>query len=386
MKPTIKARELRGENGMILFGSQPIKQGDFPVNMLVYHRGIHWDEVVANFLIRKLGNQFFPGVATAKVRFASREEAMLDPVDALKRGELWVGCGESPFNEHETMSRGAVENHCAATLIATLLGHGERKELRVLLNDVLASDRDPQRDVGHIHNVIKSMHEVGMEDETILAWGTEAVKAIHMSQVSFWLGAVANFDEFGKIEEVKTERGETLRLAIITTDDRAYSRVALGVEPRGKNASVVLSQNEAGNLTVLTNKRHHLPAWLITEVYRVMALKHFYVTQTPIPDEFRKPGNTLPENAEGLHLWTEGGGILNKGTPAGFTLEEAASIIRGVINRLRTPVKIDSGKGRYHPKDINHTSTAWRDGDSTEGFVQMEALVGEAFAKKNQGC
>lgn len=356
MKNPVKVVYFKGPNGTIRFGNVFVKAGEYTVNTFVYHEGTHWDEVVSDLVLGECAAQFFTGADTAKRRFASREEKMDDAFVALKNGELWVGCGDSPFNEHETQSRGEVTGHAAATLIAHLIGAYERPELRYLLADALASDRKPTQDAGHIHNVIKAMKSTGKTDKEIFEWAMEAAKAIYLQQLDYWQGARESFDTVGRIEQMPTASGQTVPVAIIVADEDSFGKVALCDEPKGKGAGVMVAMNKAGQLTVLTNKRHELPFWFLQELFRRLAIKHCEKIGQVVPRECTAyQYQNMPDDIGGLHLWREGEGILNKGTPIGLSLERVAEIVREVVKILRCNGRPETVR---RPRQNNHRPPA----------------------------
>ena len=350
MKPPVRLHDLRGPKGEgIRFGDTFVKAGEYPVRTLAIHEGCHWDEVVAGFLLCEFGSTFFPGIQDATLRFASREETLDDAFAALKRGELWIGCGDSPFNEHETRSRGEIFGQCAATLTAYLLGVREKPELRILLTDVLMSDREPQRDAGHIHNVIKTMRNTGTTDAEVFEWASKAVRAIYLRQLDYWQGARDSFDEVGRVEAMPTANGKTVLVAIIAADEDAFTRVALADPQKGKDAGVVVAMKGDGRLAILTKQRHGLPSWFINELFRRLALAHCQKIGKEAPRECTNGQNQcMPNDIGGLHLWWEGQGILNKGTPIGVSLEEITDIVRSVIHKLKYNGRPETSRPERH--------------------------------------
>ncbi len=379
MKTPVKVSYFKGQNGTIRFGNAFVKAGEYPLHTFVYHEGTYWDEVVADFVLREYGTKFFPGVDSAKKRFAARDEKLDDAFAVLKNGEVWIGCGDSPFNEHETQSRGEVSGQSAATLIAQLIGVYERPELRYLLADARTSDREPTQDVGHIHNVIKAMKSTGKTDTEIFDWASEAAKAIFIRQLDYWQGARETFDAVGKVEAMPTASGKTVPVALIAADEDAYGKVALADSPKGRGAGVAVAMNKAGQLTVLTNKRHELPPWFLLELFRRLAIKHCEKIGQSVPRAFTAfRYREMPDGVHGLHLWREGEGILNKGVPIGISLDEIASVVRTVVKVLRyngRPVTVK------RPHQNNHRPPAQKPAADAElsdsGIADLEKALEE---------
>lgn len=343
MKKPITIRDLQGLKGAIKFGATCVKPGEYAVHTLACHEGVHWDEVVEVFILKVYGTKFFREIANAKLRFAPRNECMDDAFAALQKGEIWLGCGDSPFNEHETASRGEISGHSAATVTAHLLGVERAPELHSLLADALASDRQPTMDAGHVHNVMKAMREGGASDEAVFAWATKAVEVIHLRQVNFHQVARKDFDSVGRIESVPTATSTIVPVAFIAADNVAFTRFALWKTPKGKGASVAVCMTGSGCLTVLLNTERKLPPWFLLELFRRLAVQHCKKLNLEIPHECSTyQYQDLPDNIGGLHLWREQNsdgtarfmGILNKDTPLGLTLDEVAAEVCAVIGCL----------------------------------------------------
>jgi len=386
MKNPVKVGALKGPNGEIRFGDELVPPGRYPVKEIVCHTGPHWDEVLAVFILREAGRRFFPGIETAVTVFSGWDE-LPNALTALKeRGQLLVGCGDSPFNEHETETRGEVSNHCAATLVAELLGVGRKPELRLMLADALASDRNPQKDCGHISNLLKSMRSVGESDEEVFAWASKAAEALLIAQLDYWEGAAESFSQFARVVECRSSSGRVWQVAVVNADEEVYTKYA--VSRRGLNVPIVVAVNSRQQVTILTNRRSDLPPWFIRELFRVLSVKHLAVMGKSVPNGYLLDRASLPDDVGGLHLWREGSGILNKGTPIGIPIEEVVLAVRDVIGRMRERDVRDGRRGKSNQSQLGGRPAVPRPPAPESCSIQgdginfLNKVLDEALAKK----
>lgn len=345
VKTAIKIKDLKGPNGGIMFGTVEALPGQYPVKELIFHQGGHWDEVVADRVIRHKGSAFFPGIDDAQARFLSREElAKADALAYLKEGSLIVGASDSPFNEHETASRGEVIHQCAATVAAGLLGASEAAEFRNLLYDAKMIDRYPNEYggnvTGHVANIMKAMLESGLGDEKVFAWGQEAAEAILIRQLNFWHGAAESWNDVATVFTHRLGNGCPIRVAVIRADDEVYTRYAFS--SKGPRADMVLAFNSRGQMYLGTQK-DAISLKVIREVFRLIAIQDMEMRKQNVPWEYLQQGAELPDDVGHLHLWREACGILNKGEPVSLLPERVVALVKlGLCYRPKEHKKGDN--------------------------------------------
>ncbi len=113
------------------------------IHTIGVHPKVHNDEILAIFLLREYGVNFFPEVKAMGIGSITNKTTEHMPIktrfwELLKKGVLVVGTCSGPFDEHED----GKEEHCCATLVAERLGVSKLPELRYLLCYTLFSDRN----------------------------------------------------------------------------------------------------------------------------------------------------------------------------------------------------------------------------------------------------
>jgi len=352
MKTPIKIEDLRGPNG-IMFGTTEVRRGQYPVRKLICHNHPHWDEIVAVWLLRR-DSEFFPGVENASVQFLQQNGGVSvpDALEHLKQGLLLVGFGDGPFNEHEVPSHGEVAGECAATVVAGLLGMRDDSGLHHLLKDVRAMDRHPREYPAnvdsHIANIVKAMSEAGASDEEVFDWATRAVEVIYLKQTAFLVGVARKFPEVHTELEMSLADGRPVKVAVIRgVDDEVFSRYALS---RKQNFSVVVTIRSGGNIFVGTNKFHGISPPVVAEIFRLLAIRDLEKRGQPVPQEYLRIGAKLPADVGVLHLWDEGGGVLNKGEPVKLSEGEILPLIKLGLG-FRRHDQVQTGHSDQHTGD-----------------------------------
>jgi len=198
----------------------------YPISIIVTHPNMHSDEHFAIWMLRKFGEELFPGVGKAFIGFwddeykATNNEDGRTREDWLNEGTLLVGVGgdeKSLFDEHPSEGE-RKGNDCAATLVAKYLGIDEMPELRRDLEYVLASDTNRVRAQwgDKTYSVlVKEMHGE-VDDLEVLEFLSKMFNAIFAKQLEFH-SAHEDFEANGRIAQV-THKGQPTRVAFVESD------------------------------------------------------------------------------------------------------------------------------------------------------------------------
>lgn len=106
------------------------------VTTVVTHHKPHVDEVVALWLLRRFGEDIFPGVQTATIEYINPGRALPDGRNAADweaEGKLLLGVGGGLFDEHPDAGEDRAVDASATTLVAEALGLMRNRDLRAIL-------------------------------------------------------------------------------------------------------------------------------------------------------------------------------------------------------------------------------------------------------------
>jgi hypothetical protein len=223
---------------------------------ILTHERPHLDEIVAVWLLRRFGEQRFPGVATATVSFTSARklvEAGLKPEDYEARGMLLLGIGGGRLDEHPTMEENRKAGDCATTLVAKELGVSDDPALAKILRFVRAADVEGNASPFDISYVVKLLHARYPDDPNrAIEWALVAIEAKYQEQVRFFAVVKPEFDTKAKIEEVTVGK-RRLRVVSIDSDEDGIHKYARS--EYGARAAVVIQRRSTGNVAVFGSKQ-----------------------------------------------------------------------------------------------------------------------------------
>lgn len=227
-----------------------------PFHTIAVHWELHWDEIVALVLLRLFGEDTFPGVKTAKLEFwrTLRSPDGRNAKQLMSDGILPVGVGGGPLDEHPTEIEPRQEGHCAATLVADILGLSDRREMRQLLGYTLRSDTQTGLGLFEMASMVKAMHATNPGNpESVIEWASRAVGAYLHDQAEFWKTVDLLSD---RIEEISLPEGPA-NMVVAELDSRHLLRAGLSEE--GANAALVVQKSPTtGNVQIFTHKNYRL--------------------------------------------------------------------------------------------------------------------------------
>ncbi len=128
---------------------------------IITHVQPHLDEIVAIRILKKHGNQEFPGVKDAKVEFKSTGLNVENKTWQQHReeGTLLVGIGGGPFDEHPTFEEERKAGQSACLLVARALKQDTNPIYKRLIELVTESDLTRVHEF-HIANRLKTRYRL----------------------------------------------------------------------------------------------------------------------------------------------------------------------------------------------------------------------------------
>lgn len=179
--------------------------------MIVTHRSIHLDEIVAIALLQWYGKQKYPGIETALVRYVEDEPTGTDEqFDA--DGILPIGLGRGRFDDKDKTGD-RIPCVCSATRVADNLGLSNDSRFKPFLDEVLACDSKNGVRITQLAGIIKAINRCfGGDQMQVVKFVRTAVEVIikqlayKFSPVSGELGAVDFFQRFAQKRKLDDER------------------------------------------------------------------------------------------------------------------------------------------------------------------------------------
>lgn len=225
-----------------------------PIHTLVTHSGFHFDEALALFLLGIFGEEKFPGVKSAGMRFWTmlRDPERKTPEAYEAEGVLLVGVGGGRFDEHPPEGGERKHGECSATLVAKHLGVANDPRLRKLLEYALRSDTLTGVGPMEIPSLMKAMHEAHPDDpQFVLNWAVAAIGAEYHNQTMFW-DAVTEVEAHGRIEELPFSLvGSDSRAKMVIIESDSHRALQATLYAR-RDCSIVLVKNTRGQVQIST--------------------------------------------------------------------------------------------------------------------------------------
>lgn len=142
-------------------------QNPVAVKQVILHINSHLDEFLAFLLLHTYGEQSFPGILTAVVRYAEADIIGSDS-EYDRDGILPIGCGKGRFAKPAT------------PLVAKHLGITDKPELKRILREAYTSDTQGQASATQLSELIKFANRVHSNnvDNVVLKFAWKAIDAI----------------------------------------------------------------------------------------------------------------------------------------------------------------------------------------------------------------
>jgi hypothetical protein len=310
---------------------------------ILTHERPHLDEIVAIWLLRKFGEQRFPGISTAAVSFLSLRrlaESGLTPKDYEAQGTLLLGIGGGRFDEHPTLEEGRKAGDCATTLVAKELGVSEDPSLAKILRFVRAADVEGNASPFDVSYVVKLLHARYPDDpHRVIEWALVAIEAKYQEQLRFFTVVKPEFDAKARIEEIAVGQ-KRLRMVTIDSDEDGIHKYARS--EYGARAAVVIQRRSSGNVAVFGNKQAGVDLREAAKLVRLAEREAKGLESTH--DEERLTAEGYAPGAEEWFYHRQGQMLLN-----GSLTQADVPATRLSLDRIAELVKIGIDPARVKP-------------------------------------
>jgi len=237
------------------------------ISKIITHVKPHLDELVAIWLLKRFGENTFPGVHSATIEYDVSDQKR-NAFSELTNGVLMIGCGGGEFDEHPYGTDGMRKKHeCAATLVAKALGLRQDPRLQGLFNYVYNND---VKGVYHRFDLADLTHQLqsSCDPHTVIYLIFKMLDA-HLESQKIFMEAGEEFRQKAKI--IKTlGNGKALTIVSVCSDNPKISAFARSLE--GGKAALVIVKNSEGNIAIVSNKYHLSNSYYIADLARVIRL------------------------------------------------------------------------------------------------------------------
>lgn len=301
------------------------------IDAIVTHRGPHIDEICAIWLLRKFGENRFPGIAEADFIFEGSggdHVNGLSPEELEAEGIIVIGVGGGRFDEHPGVKTFGKENETSSSLVAKELGIENDLTLESILRFVKNSDLKGGNHPFDLGALVKSMHQANPgKDEEVMDWAMEALEAKYSEQKVF-LAAKCVTAYATNWEEIPGPNGK-IRLAWGISENSKFSAAC-----RAEGAGIVIQRHSSGNTQIYTANKFHLDIKEVVRRIRMAEQQAKGKIVTANDDELGKEGKTA--GAEEWYYQTAGQMMLNgtlscPNAPTHLSLEQIVAIVKAGI-------------------------------------------------------
>ena len=238
------------------------------IHTIVTHVEPHLDEAVAVFLLRKFGQEDYPGVKTASIEYWPERRAI--PGGKTRKeyeaeGYLFLGTWGGRFDEHQNGDADdwKKDGECAATLVAKDLGINRKPALANILKFTKRVDSGSSQPF-EVSSIMKDLSfYLPGQSEMIMEWVLLALEAKYRSEAEFQ-DARREYADFRDHEEEIRVGKDTIRLVVVESDNRQIAKVA-----RQNKVSIIIQRKSTGRVLIFTDKGRKLDIASVARAVRL---------------------------------------------------------------------------------------------------------------------
>lgn len=296
------------------------------INKILIPNKPHLDPIAAVYLLKKYGEDAFPGIKNANIIFWDKSSAPTETeISKFKDDKvLIVDIGGCEFDHHNKNNGGA---ETTASLVASYLGIELKPELNALLNYIREDDLEGLHNrFGDLAYLIKCFYKQNKSSEKVVELGLKLIDYFQISQINWHSKVKAEYES--KIKIYKVKRGDKkLKIGIAESDNSQLANYGLTMA----NLSVVVQKHSNGQVMILTNKFHRVNLKEIVAAIRMRELELAGYGKTIDPAKLQFEGHSalIPNwfYHRSLNAFLNGSEALNKAEPTRLKLSEIASFV-----------------------------------------------------------
>ena len=313
---------------------------------IVTHNRPHLDEIAAIWILKKFGEQIFPGISTAQLIFWETGGQTPNGRSAQEydnEGYLLLGVGGGRFDEHPGDDQRKKEE-CAFTLVMRALGLIDEPYFEKIITFVKNNDLKGAANPFDLAQITQSLHQQHPNDpHKVIEWVSIGLESKFQEQIHFWTVTKNEFIDKAKIEEIPGP-GFTIKLVTIISDDEQISKFARSEQ--GCNAGIIIQRKTSGNVQIFTNQKFGLRLHDVVQMIRreEQKIKGKIITSDwkTLCIEGRVEGAEEWWYVEKMQCLLNGSTTANNVIPTLLTLEKIVEIVKiGINPQLFEPVRSD---------------------------------------------
>ncbi|MFH1401436.1 MAG: hypothetical protein ABIG40_00515 [Parcubacteria group bacterium] len=250
---------------------------------LVTHTGWDFDNAFSIWLLRREGEEKYPGIGQSKIVFFNG--------NLIKTpNRIHIDCGEIDYDHHPTFK---FPEDCSATLIAKDLGLLENPYYSKLLTAVKQEDLHGGAPFLLLPKLIKSVQQLNPNNpQKVYDWVAEAFEAEFNSQLDFRFAEHAVSD-FSKTDVLSGDLIYSIYSGITESE-------SFGKWTRYKGAALTLQFHNSGQCQIYTNLRilrgRAMP--ILEDIISMLRVEEVWAQ--------RQQGRKMPEDHNHSALWQTG--------------------------------------------------------------------------------
>lgn len=297
------------------------------VNLMVIHLRPHFDEVLAVYLLKYYGQNFFPGVDEASIESWTEGKMLKDYAGKTaeqllaEEGILCIGTCGGMFDEHVN------GDYTCAHLVAKFLDAIDRPELQKILQFCKRVDYDGKSMPFDLHSTMKEMYDFfgdgddGMQ--TVYNWAMQAIESHVSGQRQFHACA----DEFGKTGKIIN--GGPIKIALVESDNSKMQKWVRHTH----SADVICQKKSSGNMMIFTTPDKVKKVIDMRDLVRIVRMVELQKRRKQMPKWYNLEAVGTIEECPWWYYYANGSQLFN-GTSTSPDVEPTALSLNDVAKAV----------------------------------------------------
>lgn len=211
------------------------------------------DTICALYLLFHYGQDKFPGLRKAKIKFWDKasDPSNQEIAEFRKNNILPIEVGGGLFDHH---NRENGRHETAAQLAAEFLGVAQNPELSALLGYIREDDLEGIHNrYGDFVHIIKNMYKQGHSPMEVLKFAMSILDVMQEAQKAWHIETAKEFE--AQCQILKTKRyNRRLKIGLIESDNLQICN--FGIVAKGMSA--MIQKRSSGHVMIMTNKNHRI--------------------------------------------------------------------------------------------------------------------------------
>jgi len=233
------------------------------VNKILIPNKPHLDPVAAIWILRRYGEEKFPGVKKAPIGFSQNNEDLTAEQwqEMKQQGIIMVDVGGGQFDHHNDLNK--VEE-TSTSLVAEFLEVDNNPELSALISYVREDDLQGLHNrFGELAQLMKVMYKQDIDQKEVIDLALKIINLFQAGQERWHFEVKEEYEKNCHLLKVKY-RNRKIKVGVVISDNLQLGNYGLNVD----NLSLVINRRSTGHVAILTNKKHKIDIRQIIAVVR----------------------------------------------------------------------------------------------------------------------